>query len=71
MPKIWHVTNRGPRSLVGLCDWYGVMRVKRQRRDVEHSAQSSAGVKNMWSYTYTPLYIFIARTRTVLCLWRL
>jgi hypothetical protein len=71
MQKMWHVTNRGPRSLVGLCDGYGAMRVKRQGRDVEHSPPPSAGVRNMWSYATTPLYIFMTRTWTVLYLWRL
>jgi hypothetical protein len=28
--------------------------------EADHSPSSSAKVKNAWSYTFTPLYVFIA-----------
>jgi hypothetical protein len=34
--------------------------VKRPGRDADHSSPSSAEVKNAWSYTSTPQYVFIA-----------
>jgi hypothetical protein len=34
--------------------------VKRQGREADHSPPSSAGVKNAWSYTSTPQYVFMA-----------
>jgi hypothetical protein len=34
--------------------------VKRPRRDADHSPPSSAAVKNVWSYTSTPQYVFMA-----------
>jgi hypothetical protein len=37
--------------------------VKRQEREADHSPPSSAGVKNEWSYTSAPPYVF-----KVLCL---
>jgi hypothetical protein len=34
--------------------------VKRQGREADHSLPSSAEVKNAWSYTFTPQYVFMA-----------
>jgi hypothetical protein len=34
--------------------------VKRPRREADHSPPSSAEVKNAWSYTSTPPYVFMA-----------
>jgi hypothetical protein len=34
--------------------------VKRPGREADHSSPSSAGVKNEWSYTSTPQYVFMA-----------
>jgi hypothetical protein len=34
--------------------------VKRPGREVDHSAPSGAEVKNAWSYTSTPQYVFMA-----------
>jgi hypothetical protein len=34
--------------------------VKRPGREVDHSLPSSAKVKNAWSYTFTPQYVFMA-----------
>jgi hypothetical protein len=34
--------------------------VKQQAREADHSPPSSAEVKKMWSYTSTPLYVFMA-----------
>jgi hypothetical protein len=34
--------------------------VKAAGREADHSPQSSAEVKNAWSYTSTPLYVFMA-----------
>jgi hypothetical protein len=34
--------------------------VKRQGSEADHSPQSSAEVKKMWTYTSTPLYVFMA-----------
>jgi hypothetical protein len=34
--------------------------VKRLGREVDHSLPSSAEVKNVWSYTSTPQYVFMA-----------
>jgi hypothetical protein len=34
--------------------------VKRPGREADHSPLSSAEVKNVWSYTSTPQYIFMA-----------
>jgi hypothetical protein len=34
--------------------------VKRPRREADHSSPSSAEVKNAWSYTFTPHYVFMA-----------
>jgi hypothetical protein len=34
--------------------------VKRQRREADHSPPSTAEVKNAWSYTSTPQYVFMA-----------
>ena len=36
--------------------------VKRSRSEVNHSPPSSAEVKNEWSYTPTPLYVFMVWT---------
>jgi hypothetical protein len=38
----------------------GVPKVKRVRREVNHSHPPTADVKNKWSYTSTSLYTFIA-----------
>jgi hypothetical protein len=35
--------------------------VKRPRREADYSLPSSAEVKNVWSYTFTPPYVFMAR----------
>jgi hypothetical protein len=35
--------------------------VKRPRYEADHSPPSSAEVKNAWSYTSTPQYVFMAR----------
>jgi hypothetical protein len=34
--------------------------VKRQGREADHSPPTSAEVKNMWIYTSTPPYVFMA-----------
>jgi hypothetical protein len=34
--------------------------IKRSGREADHSPQSSAEVKNGWSYTSTPQYVFMA-----------
>jgi hypothetical protein len=34
--------------------------VKRQGREADHSPPTSAEVKKMWIYTFTPLYVFMA-----------
>jgi hypothetical protein len=34
--------------------------VKRQGREVDHSPPTSAEIKEMWIYTSTPLYVFMA-----------
>jgi hypothetical protein len=34
--------------------------VKRLGREADHSPPSSADVKNAWSYTFTPQYVFMA-----------
>jgi hypothetical protein len=34
--------------------------VKRQGREADHSPSTSAEVKEMWIYTSTPLYVFMA-----------
>jgi hypothetical protein len=34
--------------------------VKRPGREADHSPPSSAEVKNAWSYTSTPQYVFMA-----------
>jgi hypothetical protein len=34
--------------------------VKRPGREADHSPPYSAGVKNAWSYTYIPQYVFMA-----------
>jgi hypothetical protein len=36
------------------------MGIKRPGREAEHSSPSSAEVKNSWSYTTTPQYVFMA-----------
>jgi hypothetical protein len=36
------------------------LRLKRPGREADHSPPSSAEVKNVWSYTSTPQYVFIA-----------
>jgi hypothetical protein len=36
------------------------LEVKRPRREADHSPPSSAEVKNAWSYTSTPQYVFMA-----------
>jgi hypothetical protein len=38
---------------------YCSLGVKRLERDADHSPQSSAKVTNVWSYTYTPQYVFM------------
>jgi len=35
-------------------------RVNRPDREADHSPLSSAGIKNAWSYTSTPSYVFMA-----------
>jgi hypothetical protein len=35
-----------------------ILGVRGQRREVDQSSPSSAEVKNAWSYTFTPPYIF-------------
>jgi len=35
-------------------------RVKQPGREADHSSLSSAEVKNVWSYTSTPQYVFTA-----------
>jgi hypothetical protein len=37
-----------------------VVGVKRQGREAHHSPPTSAEVKKMWIYTFTPLYVFMA-----------
>jgi len=34
--------------------------IKRTGREADHSPPSSAKVKNAWSYTFTPQYVFMA-----------
>jgi hypothetical protein len=34
--------------------------VKRQGREADHSPPTSAEVKKMWIYTFTPPYVFMA-----------
>jgi hypothetical protein len=34
--------------------------IKRQGRESDHSPPSSAKVKNSWSYTFSPSYVFVA-----------
>jgi hypothetical protein len=34
--------------------------VKRPGLEADHSSPSSADVKNAWSYTFTPQYVFMA-----------
>jgi hypothetical protein len=34
--------------------------VKLQGREADHSPPTSAEVKKMWIYTFTPLYVFMA-----------
>jgi hypothetical protein len=36
------------------------LRVKRPRREADHSPPASAEVKKMWIYISTPLYAFMA-----------
>jgi hypothetical protein len=36
------------------------LEVKRLGREADHSPPSSAEVKNAWSYTFTPQYVFMA-----------
>jgi hypothetical protein len=40
--------------------WAFCLGVKRTRREADHSLPSSAEVKNSWSYTSTPQYVFMA-----------
>jgi hypothetical protein len=40
-----------------------ISEIKRPWREADHSSQSSAEIKNAWSYTSTPLYVFM-----ILCL---
>jgi hypothetical protein len=40
--------------------WVFSVRVKRPGREADHSPPSSAEVKNAWSYTSTPQYVFVA-----------
>jgi hypothetical protein len=35
--------------------------VRRPGHETDHSPPCSAEVKNVWSYTYTPSYVFMAR----------
>jgi hypothetical protein len=35
-------------------------RVKRQGREADHSPPTSAEVKKMWIYAFTPPYVFMA-----------
>jgi hypothetical protein len=37
--------------------------VKRPRREADHSPPSSSEVKNAWSYTSTPQYVYIKKKR--------
>jgi hypothetical protein len=41
--------------------WKPFSRVKRQGHEIDHSPQSSAKVKNAWSYTSAPPYVLMAR----------
>jgi hypothetical protein len=34
--------------------------IKQQKREADHSPPTSAEVKNMWIYTSTPPYVFVA-----------
>jgi hypothetical protein len=36
------------------------LRVQRKGREVDHSPTSNAEVKNAWSYSSTPQYVFMA-----------
>jgi hypothetical protein len=36
------------------------LRVKRPKREADHSPPSSADVKNAWSFISTPQYVFMA-----------
>jgi hypothetical protein len=36
------------------------MGVKRPEREADHSPPSSTEIKNVWSYTFTPEYAFMA-----------
>jgi hypothetical protein len=36
------------------------MEVKRPECEADHSPSSSAEVENVWSYTYTPQYVYMA-----------
>jgi hypothetical protein len=40
--------------------WIFSLGVKRPGREADHSPQSSAQVKNAWSYTLNPQYVFTA-----------
>jgi hypothetical protein len=37
-----------------------VLGVNRQGREADHSSPTSAEIKKLWLYTYTPLYAFSA-----------
>jgi hypothetical protein len=51
----------GPPSLLSNCYRGAFFRgVKRSGREADHSPPTSAKVKNMWMYTSTPPYAFIA-----------
>jgi hypothetical protein len=79
----------GSRIFSSLChpEWLGVstqlliqwvpgavsLGVKRLRREADHLPPASAKVKKMWTYTFTPPYVFMAylSTRTTLLFYLL
>jgi hypothetical protein len=50
----------GPPNLLFSGYWCSFPELKRTERDVDHSTPSSAGVKNEWIYTSTPLCAFVS-----------
>jgi hypothetical protein len=56
----------GPSSLLFNAYRVSFLGVKRPGRKVNHSHPSSVEIKKNWSYTYSPLYDFMARTGTIL-----
>jgi len=53
-----HLVQTGSRAHPTTCRF--TLGVKWPCREADHSPQSSAKVKNVWSYTSTPLYVFMA-----------